>query len=195
MKYYLDNAKSFFDGTVNIDMQMHYNQFLPLLPERANIIDAGCGSGRDSKHFLALGYKVIAFDASSKLAKLATEFTQHNVSCSTFLEFNTKHNSQDGIWACASLLHIPSNELTTTFSHLAKFLKPKGVFYCSFKYGNNETERNGRHFTNLNEALLTNILKDSPLKIQQTWITSDLRIGRENEQWQHAILLKDYSSR
>jgi hypothetical protein len=92
-------------------------------------------------------------------------------------------------------LHIPSNELTTTFSHLAKFLKPKGVFYCSFKYGNNETERNGRHFTNLNEALLTNILKDSPLKIQQTWITSDLRIGRENEQWQHAILLKDYSSR
>jgi SAM-dependent methyltransferase len=195
MKYYLDNAKSFFDGTVNIDMQMHYNQFLPLLPEGANIIDAGCGSGRDSKHFLALGYKVIAFDASSKLAKLATDLTQHNVSCTTFLEFNTKHNSQDGIWACASLLHIPSNELTTTFSHLAKFLKPKGVFYCSFKYGNNETERNGRHFTNLNEALLTNILKDSPLKIQQTWITSDLRIGRENEQWQHAILLKDYSSR
>jgi SAM-dependent methyltransferase len=98
-------------------MQLHYGQFLPLLPKRANIIDAGCGSGRDSKHFLALGHKVIAFDTSSKLVKLATKFTQFDIQCSSFLEFNTKDNSQDGIWACASLLHVPRNELGKNFAH------------------------------------------------------------------------------
>ena len=77
---------------------------------------------------------------------------------------------------------------------MARFLKPKGLFYCSFKYGTNETIRNGRYFTNLNENLLYNLLENSCLKIQQTWTTSDLRVGRENEQWLNAILLKDYTA-
>ncbi len=113
--------------------------------------------------------------------------------CCTFLEFSTKLDSQDGIWACASLLHVPKSELRDTVAHLANFLKTGGTFYCSFKYGDNEVERNGRRFTNLNERLLESLIESLPLEIKETWVTQDLRPGRESEKWLNALLTKNNS--
>ncbi|PQJ85037.1 class I SAM-dependent methyltransferase [Aliivibrio sifiae] len=188
--YYNSNADAFFNDTIDVDASSLYQEFMPYLPTNAKIIDAGCGSGRDTHHFLKNDHDVIAFDSSEKLRQLATERTKHPILHTTFLEFSTKPESQDAIWACASLLHVPMNELTQTFLHLSQFLKTNGIFYCSFKYGNNETNRNGRRFTNLNEALLIQLLKSSPLVIKKIWITEDLRLGRTNEKWLNTILTK-----
>ena len=188
--YYNNNADAFFSGTIDVNVKSLYQEFMHYLPINAKIIDAGCGSGRDTIYFLKEGHDVIAFDASKKLGQLATEQTKHSILHTTFLGFSTKPESQDAIWACASLLHVPMNELPQTFFHLSQFLKKDGVFYCSFKYGDNETNRNGRQFTNLNEALLTQQLKYSPLSIKKTWITEDLRLGRTDEKWLNTILIK-----
>ncbi len=189
--YYNNNADIFFNNTIDVDAESLYQEFMPYLPTSAKIIDAGCGSGRDTLHFLNHGHNVIAFDASKELITLAEKYTNHRIQHSTFLSFNTEHNSQDGIWACASLLHVPMNELVDTFLHLSQFLKTGGVFYCSFKYGNDEVERNGRRFTNLNETLLKQLLSTLPLSIQKTWITEDLRPGRSDEKWLNAVLIKE----
>lgn len=188
--YYNNNADSFFNNTIDVDVKSLYQEFTPYLPANAKIIDAGCGSGRDTLYFLNQGHDVIAFDASKELVALAEKHTNHRIQHSTFLSFTTEHNSQDGIWACASLLHVPMSELEQTFLHLGQFLKTGGVFYCSFKYGNNEIERNGRRFTNLNEALLRHLLSALPLSIQKTWITEDLRPNRAEEKWLNAVLIK-----
>lgn len=70
--YYNKNAQQFLDETLHVDMSALYDAFLPLLSENAHILDAGCGSGRDSREFLARNYRVTAFDASEKLASLAS---------------------------------------------------------------------------------------------------------------------------
>ena len=189
ISFYEQNSDSFFDSTVTVDAQTLYDQFLPMLPDKAHILDAGCGSGRDSLAFLKAGYQVTAFDGSESMAERASGLTGLDVKRSLFLDFFSGHTF-DGIWACASLLHVPLLDLPLTFSHLSSFLKDDGHFYCSFKLGTGEEKRGGRHFTNLDEQDLKEVLENTDLTIAKTWITQDLLPGRENEHWLNAILKK-----
>ena len=188
-QFYNDNAKSFYDSTIDVDMRTLYEQFLPLVPVGGHILDAGCGTGRDSKFFLDNGFQVTAIDASEQLARLATDLIGQRVDVCLFQNFKTNYKF-DAIWACDSLLHVPLNELSIAFQKLSEPLNTNGLFYCSFKLGDDEITRNGRRFTNLNNSLLSNILDELPLKIESTWITGDLREGREQEQWLNALLRK-----
>ena len=187
--FYEHNSDSFFDSTVTVDAQALYDQFLPLLPDHAYVLDAGCGSGRDSLAFLKASYQVSAFDGSESMAERASGLTGLDVKHSLFLDFQS-NETFDAIWACASLLHVPLQNLPATFSHLSTFLKDGGLFYCSFKLGTGEEKRGGRHFTHLDKQGLEEVLGSTDLTIARTWITQDLRPGREDEHWLNAILKK-----
>ena len=187
--FYEQNADDFFDSTVCIDAQKLHQEFLSLLPEKAHILDVWCGSGRDTVAFLAAGYQVSAFDGSKNMAVRAAELTGLPVEHALFLDYSSKQMF-DGLWACASLLHVPLQQLPSAFSHLSHFLKDDGIFYCSFKMGSGEVRREGRHFTNLDEQGLETVLKTTDLRINKIWMTSDLRPGREQENWLNAILKK-----
>jgi hypothetical protein len=94
----------------------------------------------------------------------------------------------DGIWACASLLHVPMRELPEVLGRLTLALKPGGVLYLSFKYGHGERHREGRHFTDLDEAGLLTLLGAVPgLLLRERWITADQRPERHGEQWLNAV--------
>jgi len=193
--FYNTHAESFFHDTVTVNLTPLYQAFLPLLPEQGSILDAGCGSGRDSQFFLEQGFKVSAFDASSELVKKASELLGvHGISGVSVQENTFEHYQSnetfDGIWACASLLHVPSAQLKASFINLASLLKDNGIFYCSFKHGDNDIERNGRYFTNATEPRLRSFIKNTDLAIQRTWLTADARPDRKNEQWLNAILVK-----
>jgi len=191
--FYNENAASFFDGTVDADLTSIYQKFLACLHNEDHILDAGCGSGRDTHFFITQGFQVTAFDASEALAVKASEYTGINVTVDTFENFNRKSSTflYDAIWACASLLHVPSDEIYYSFSNLANQLKSGGVFYCSFKYGIDDILRNGRYFTNADEARLRVFIKNTGLVIDKTWLTEDVRPERQNEKWLNAILIKE----
>ncbi|MBL4765140.1 MAG: class I SAM-dependent methyltransferase [Colwellia sp.] len=190
--FYNENANCFFNDTVNADLSAIYQQFLPLLISDSHILDAGCGSGRDTYFFIKQGFQVTAFDASEALVAKASEYTGVDVTLNTFENFHSQSLQPlfDAIWACASLLHVPSNKISASFTNLAKQLKGGGIFYCSFKYGNNDTSRNGRNFTNADEERLSIFIKNTGLVIDKTWITDDVRPDRHNEKWLNAILIK-----
>ena len=76
--YYNQHAQQFIVDTLEVDMAPLYTRFLPLLPEGAHILDAGCGSGRDAAHFLAQGFRVSAMDASEVLAREVTARFRNN---------------------------------------------------------------------------------------------------------------------
>lgn len=189
IQFYNDNADSFISSTQQVDMSELYQSFLPKIKAHGHILDAGCGSGRDSKAFLDLGFKVTAFDASLEMVKAAELLLGQNVQLCTFQKFQSQERF-DAIWACASLLHVPADELPKVFKTLSQTLKPKGLFYCSFKYGDTDMNRGGRAFTNATEERLQAFVQDGDLHIEKTWISTDLRPGRDSEQWLNAILVK-----
>ena len=187
--YYDNNAQTFFSTTSQVDASELYSEFLPLLKPESHILDAGCGSGRDTLAFIKADFKVTAFDASSRLVELASKHTGQVVKVAEFTRFQSEVLF-DAIWACASLLHVPPQDLPDVFSHLASYLKPEGVFYCSFKFGDGITERDGRCFTNLEERSLRKVIDGTELEVRSTWISADLRTDREAEKWLNALLYK-----
>jgi SAM-dependent methyltransferase len=190
LNYYNQNAQSFSDSTLHVDMSALYNEFLPLIAKHGHILDAGCGSARDAMYFKQQGFTVSAFDASPELAKLASNYLQQAVEVKTFQQLNCT-NKYDGIWCCASLLHVPKVELPQVFLKLQNALKPNGVLYVSFKYGTQERVHNGREFTDLNEDGLTALITHhTELKTLKQWQTVDQRPERESEVWLNALLTR-----
>lgn len=189
MNYYDLNAEEFFSDTVNADMSTHHDEFLKNLPEKACILDAGCGSGRDAKLFKSLGYNVTAIDGSVEMCKLASKHSGINVKHMQFQEIDFK-NEFDGIWASASLLHVPSCEIADVLKRLKDSLKENGILYASFKYGDFEGERNGRYFNDLDEITSRQLFENADFNFIKTWITSDSRKGRENEKWLNILVKK-----
>jgi len=187
--FYNENANDFAKSTINVDMNVIYSAFLPYLMPGSHILDAGCGSGRDIKFFLEKGFKVTAIDASFELAKIAKKLTGIDVHICSFEEFKTE-TTFDAVWACASLLHVPSKDINLTFKNLSCCLKKNGYFYCSFKYGNDETNRGGRHFTNATEEKLDLFIQNTGLYSEKIWISDDARPERRHEKWLNAILVK-----
>jgi len=194
LKYYQDNAQTFFDGTVNVDMSSLYETFTRHLTSGARVLDAGCGSGRDAKAFLEMGYQVEAFDASPAMVELAREHTGLPVQLMTFADVDWKEKF-DGIWCCASLLHVPAVELPGVMRRLADALKPGGVWYVSFKYGDGDGERevDGRRFTDMDEMGLRALVEFvAEIKVVGIWLTKDKR-PRKDEVWVNGIIVKRLS--
>lgn len=180
LDYYQRNAKEFFSQTINVDMQNVYQPFLEYLPKphlsnQQKILDFGCGSGRDSVFFANKGFEVVAIDGSKSLIDLAKQTdTRINWQCLRFDEIAKQswQNQFTGIWACASLLHVPFDDLSKILNDLLSCLRPTGILYASFKYGNSERKKDGRFFCDMNEErwqLIENQLNNAkPLKFWQT---------------------------
>ncbi|MBU5480018.1 class I SAM-dependent methyltransferase [Blautia sp. MSJ-19] len=188
LQYYNANAESFATNTFAVDFSQIQQEFLNTLSPGVHILDFGCGSGRDTKYFLEQGYKVDAIDGSSELCKLASAHTGIKVRQMLFQELHVKEK-YDGIWACASILHVAKNELPDILQRMYNALKPDGTIYASFKYGDFEGERSGRYFSDFTEESFCNLVKDiHGLVIEKMWITGDVRDGREEEKWLNIIL-------
>lgn len=196
LDYYNTHPELFVSDTVDANMSAAQNIFLAAVSQEnqplntIRLLDYGCGSGRDTKRFLELGYQVEALDGSEELVKIASEYTGIPVRLQLFQELEDV-NRFDGIWACASILHVEKGELSDIFRRVSRALKNNGVFYSTFKYGTFCGERNGRYYTDLNEEEFTAICKTVPeFRIEKTWISNDVRPGRSEEKWLNVIVRK-----
>ena len=188
LEYYNRNAREFAEGTSGVDFSGIQNRFLSHLPEGALILDFGCGSGRDTRYFLGKGFRVEAADGSEELCRLASVYTGIPVKQMLFQELE-ETEKYDGIWACASILHLRREEIPEVFRKMYRALKPGGILYVSFKYGDFEGERNGRYFTDMTEKTAEELLESVlELKIKERWVTGDVRAGRGAEKWLNMIL-------
>lgn len=194
IEYYNKNVDRFIEETATVDFTAIQEMFLSLLPSGGRILDFGCGSGRDTLAFLKRGYQVHATDGSTEMCKLATEYTGISVRQMQFQELKEREK-YDGIWACASILHLPENELKNVMAKMEVALNRCGIIYTSFKYGTFAGERNGRYFTDFTEESFETFVKQiKGLKIKKMWITEDVRVGREKEKWLNILLQKQIIS-
>jgi len=140
LKHYDDRAEDFWEGTrghdvaQNIDALLRHIRATP--PFR--ILDLGCGPGRDLAAFRALGHEPFGLEGSARLAAMARAHSGCEVWEQDFLALKLPAESFDGIFANASLFHVPSSELPRVLGELRASLKPEGVLFSSNPRGNNE---------------------------------------------------------
>jgi 2-polyprenyl-3-methyl-5-hydroxy-6-metoxy-1,4-benzoquinol methylase len=178
VEYYNQNESDFIKRTINVDMSHAYIRFLEVIPAGARILDAGCGSGRDSKYFVEHGLDVVAIDASEKMVNHTREYAGVKVEQLRFDQLQYKEEF-DGVWACASLLHVRKEEFVSAFENLVTALKSGGVIYVSLKQSESKVPDGGRHFSYYSTGELNGIISDQPgLELLDLWI-----LEREDCTW------------
>lgn len=189
LNYYNENAKEYFETTKTLKTTEIYNEFLYSVKSSGKILDLGCGSGRDSLYFKNVGYDVTAVDGSIELVKEAENLIGLQVIVSTFEDLKLREKF-DGIWACASLLHVKRENIEELLRKLADNLKEGAVFYLSFKYGDIEyIDERGRYFNCYREESFKEMIKRiNEYKIKDIYKTGDSLGGRDNLTWLNILL-------
>ena len=137
---YESRAESFWEGTKDHDVSQNIEAFLNALPDNKalDILDFGCGPGRDVKFFKTLGHNAIGLDGSRSFCQMARNYSGCKILHQQFLKLQLKENSFDGIFANASLFHVPSSELPRILNEFHQALRPKGILFTSNPRGNTE---------------------------------------------------------
>ena len=188
--YYNKNSEKFYKNTVHIDLSELYPKFLRHIPDNGTILDLGCGSGRDSLYFLEKGYITSSVDASEEMVRLSSELTGQKTQYLRMQDIEFK-NEFNGIWACASLLHIDKKLTESVFNILCNALRDDGVLYASYQYGKGISILEDRYYNNYDERSFAEVIENvNNLKILTYWITKDLRPDRIDEKWLNVILKK-----
>ena len=190
IEYYNRNAEAYVQLTRKVDMTAIRDRFMELIPAHGTILDLGSGSGRDSKAFLDRGYQVTAVDGSAEMCRATEQFTGLKAICKDFVSY-MPDRSYNGIWANASLLHLPIQTIHDVVQRLSFHLHSGGAFYMSFKQGDFAGMRDGRYYTDLTEPLLKDLLRDiDELSARAFFKTGDTIPGREDLVWLNAIFIK-----
>ncbi len=187
LTWYRENAETFLSRTGNVDMTMTYDPFLELVAPGGSILDLGCGAGGAALYFTRKGYKVLAVDGCAECC----EHTRRRAGCEVrqmlFGELDYT-DAFDGVWACASLLHVRKEALPGVLRLIRRALKKNGVFYASFKYGETEREKNGRLFSDFTEESLRALLDEAGgFRTVKLWTTADARPERAEERWVNVL--------
>jgi len=151
------------------------------------LLDAGCGTGRDTEAFIRSRFRVTAFDISPAMARKcsrriralkastnsseAERAAQSSCEEMSFDEVRYR-NEFDAVWAAASLLHVPKSEFPSILERLMQAMKPRGVLFMSLKYGTGEAEFDSRYYSYFRRSELIGILRVIPhAKILDIWLT------------------------
>ncbi len=188
IEHYNKTAIEFVNSTKDMNASKYYDFFLPHLMPHSHILDLGCGSGRDSKVFLDMRYRVTSIDGASELVKIATELTGQDVICARFdeLDYNEEF---DGIWAFASIFHAERHELKDIFNKIRLALKPAGFLYCSFPAETFTSVNKNLCFTEFSLEDLSKFLEPIPeLSIINSFIQCNTRFDGVVFRWLNVLI-------
>lgn len=188
--YYDRYAVPYYEETVDFSMEGQLERFIELLPESADVLDLGCGSGRDTVFLEEEGCVVTAMDGSEKMCELASIHAGKEV-LHLKVEDMEFHDVFHGIWACAVLGHFTPDEVKGVMDKILKALKDDGILYFSVKKGERNGKYNGRYFYDYDREALNNLLDAFPnIKVLDIWKTNDVRADK-SDRWFNVLLRKE----
>ncbi len=191
LDYYNKNSELFTKDTVDAEFSVIPDMFIEYLKPGSLILDFGCGTGRDSKYFLERGFSVEATDGSEEMVRIASEHTGLAVKQMLFEDL-VETEKYDGIFANASILHVPVNDLPSILTKMKNAVKHGGIIYASFKYGNEDMIRNGRYYTDMDEERFAELLQHvEGLAVLRQTISSDVRPDRSDEKWLNIFMERE----
>lgn len=187
--YYDRYAVPYYEETVNLSMEEQLQSFMELLPENGEVLDLGCGSGRDTLFLEEEGFSVTAMDGSKRMCELAEIHTGRDV-----LHLRVEDMEFDdvfhGIWACSVLGHFAPNKIHEVMGKILDALKDDGILYFSVRKGERKGMYSGRYYCDYDRDSLDDLLDSfDNVEIIDIWKTSDAR-GDEQSKWYNVLLRK-----
>ena len=148
LRHYNESAEGFREGTRDHDVSQNIDALLGAIEGEPpfTVLDFGCGPGRDLKQFAALGHRPVGLDGAERFAEMARADSGCEVWHQDFMALDLPDGHFDGIFANASLFHVPSQELPRVLKELRAALKPRGILFSSIPRGNNQEGWNGERF-------------------------------------------------
>ena len=148
LDHYNQRAAAFWEGTRAHDVSQNIQSLLKHIDVDAPfcILDVGCGPGRDLKTFIELGHQPVGLDGSAEFAQMARDYAKCEVWQQDFLQLDLPAKRFDGVFANASLFHVPSQELPRVLKQLNATLKSGGVLFTSNPRGENREGWNGDRY-------------------------------------------------
>lgn len=190
LAFYAEHAEEFDRKTRSIDLSELYEKFTRNLPPGSFVLDAGCGTGRDALAFQQRGFRIDAIDASPQLVEIARRHGA-NARVSTFRRLRARAKYQ-GIWACASLLHVPHAEIPIVLRNFARALVDNGVLYVSLKQGTGESfTPDGRFFSLFSLQEFSHFLEQEKLfSVKHAWTNRSPDSAGKPITWLNFLALK-----
>lgn len=179
LKYYNDNSENFKMKWDNYLFDIP-NTFASYLKQGDNVLDLGCGTGRDSLYFKDKGFNVTCIDGSENMCKIASEALNQEVLNKNYFDLDYI-DTFNGVFACASLLHLKNEDLKIILKKIYDSLKYDGIMYASFKYGNDERYEEGRYFNDMTLDKFNRLMNESGcnFEIVKAWNTAQYGSVRE----------------
>jgi SAM-dependent methyltransferase len=196
LDYYDHNAAVFDERTRGNDIRPRMQPFIDLLPRAASraarILDVGCGPGREVQSFRKLGFDAMGIDGSQAMIDLARTITPDARFERIAFHEIAFDNEFDGIWASASLLHVPADQIDDVMNRLARALRMGGVLYMSVKQGDGaRIHEDGRFFNDYSDVSLRELFARHPrfdLISIETSPPGETQSDRKS--WLHALARK-----
>lgn len=148
LAHYEANAADFWEGTRDHDVSQNYAALLDAIegPPPFTILDLGCGPGRDLAYFRSLGHEAVGLEGCHAFCEMARVHAGCEVLEQDFLALRLPAARFDGVFANASLFHVPSRELPRVLTELRASLKARGVLFSSNPRGDNQEGWHGDRY-------------------------------------------------
>lgn len=190
IKYYNHNGEKYAAKTLNLQLSGQWTEFSTYIKPKGKILDIGCGSGRDMIKFQQLGFMTEGIEPSHAMAKIARQ-NSGSIVHEIPVEKMAFQNKFDGVWACASLLHVHEKNILPVIEIILNSLKINGYFYFSLKHGCGQTRHDDdRLFVYYNEHTIRKITDQlNYIKVVRIWTTED-SAKRPDDLWLNCIVKK-----
>ena len=182
--HYDENAESFRIGTKDHDVSQNIAALLDALPKEKtlDILDFGCGPGRDMCVFKSMGHRPVGLDGSKEFCKMAVKQSGCPTLNQQFLKLELEENRYDGIFANASLFTVPSQELPRVLKELHSALRKDGILFSSNPRGNAEGWQGQRYGHYMEFEASEAFLQQSGFKIIKHFYRPE-GMPREHQPW------------
>jgi mutator protein MutT len=189
-RYYDAHVDDYIKKTKHLEMTSQWREFTSLLPNGGHLLDIGCGSGRDSRYFLDKGYQVTAIDPSPRLAAAAEKYLGQPVAVLSAQRIEDE-NRYDGVWACASLIHVPRLLLPESLKKIVTALKTTGILYISFKIAaKGDRKENDCYINSISQQELITLLKKLPSLLVHKWWLTTSAVPESDDEWLNILCRK-----
>lgn len=148
IQHYAQRAEQFKQGTWGHDVEQNRNALLSALPpkDQYDLLDLGCGPGRDVLAFSEMGHRVVGLDGCAEFLTMAATVIDAEFWHQDMLDLSLGEERFDGIYANASLFHVPRSHLDSTLKRLHNALRPDGVLFVSNPWGEDQEGWSGERY-------------------------------------------------